>query len=60
MPSKSDDTTNELIINGKRRVGSNLVDLVGDVLRNQKTVSPPMHSDAFLQFVAEAQFRLLK
>ena len=69
-----DDTTNELIINGKRMVGSNLVDLVGDVLRNRKTVSPPMHSDAFLQLLADvnvpeefirnksrlAQFRSLK
>ena len=34
-------------------VGSNLVDLVGDVLRNRKTVYPPMYSDAFLQLLAD-------
>ena len=69
-----DDTTNELTIDGKRMVGSNLVDLVGDVLRNRKTASPPMYSDAFLQLLADvnvpeefirnksrlAQFRSLK
>lgn len=48
-----DDTTNELTIDGKRMVGSNLVDLVGDVLRNRKTASPPMYSDAFLQLLAD-------
>ena len=69
-----DDNTNELTIDGKRMVGSNLVDLVGDILRNRKTVSPPMYSDAFLQLLADvnvpeefirnksrlAQFRSLK
>ena len=32
-------------------VGSNLVDLVGDVLRNRKTLSAPTYSDVFLQLL---------
>ena len=47
------DHTNELTIDGKQLVGSNLIDLVGDVLRNRKTVPPPMHSDTFLQILAD-------
>ena len=48
-----DNNTNELTIDGKRMVGSNLIDLVGDVLRNRKSVSPPMYSNAFLQLLAD-------
>ena len=48
-----DNNTNELTIDGKRMVGSNIIDLVGDVMRNRKTVSPPMYSDAFLQLLAD-------
>ena len=69
-----DSITNELTIDGKKMVGSNLIDLVGDVLRNRKTVSAPMYSDVFLKFLADinlpeelirnksrvAQFRSLK
>ena len=53
---------------------SNLIDLVGDVLRNRKSVSSPMYSDALLQLLVDlnvpedfirnknrlAQFRSLK
>ena len=69
-----DNITNELTIDGKHMAGSNLIDLVGDVLRNRKSVSPPMYSDAFLQLLVDlnvpedfirnknrlAQFRSLK
>ena len=48
-----DNNTNELTIDGKRMVGSNIIDLVGDVMRNRKTVSPLMYSDAFLQLLAD-------
>mgnify|MGYP002808578430 FL=1 len=52
-PERVQWDNNELTIDGKRMVGSNLVDLVGDVLRNRKTVSAPMYSDDFLQLLAD-------
>ena len=52
-PERIQWDNNELTIDGKRMVGSNLVDLVGDVLRNRKTVSAPMYSDDFLQLLAD-------
>ena len=52
-PDRVQWNNNELTIDGKRMVGSNLVDLVGDVLRNRKTVSAPMYSDDFLQLLVD-------
>jgi hypothetical protein len=43
---------NEVSINGKMLAGSNIVDLIGDVLRNRKTVPSPLHSDIFLKLLA--------
>ena len=44
--------SNEVSIQGKMLAGSNIVDLIGDVLRNRKTVPSPLHSDAFLKLLA--------
>ena len=52
-PSRVQWDNNELTIDGKRMEGSNLVDLVGDVLRNRKTISAPLYSDEFLQLLAD-------
>ena len=43
---------NEVSIDGKMLAGSNIVDLIGDVLRNRKTVPSPLHSDTFLKLLA--------
>lgn len=73
-PERVQWDNNELTIDGKKMVGSNLIDLVGDVLRNRKTVSAPIYSDVFLKLLADinipeelirnksrvAQFRSLK
>ena len=42
----------EVIIDGKTLPGSNIVDLIGDVLRNRKTVPSPLHADTFLKLLA--------
>ena len=52
-PNRVQWTNNELTVDGKRLVGSNLVDLVGDVLRNRKTASSPPYVDNFLQLLAD-------
>ena len=44
--------SNEVSINGKILAGSNIVDLIGDVLRTRKTVPSPLHSDTFLKLLA--------
>ena len=48
---KWDPITNEVTLHGKVLRGSNILDLVGDVLRSRKS-TPPMHSDIFLKTLA--------
>ena len=43
---------NEVTINGEHLPGSNIVDLIGDVLRSRKTTLPPPHSSTFLEMLA--------
>ena len=45
--------TNEVTIDGRKLPGSNIIDLIGDVLRNRKSSNPPEHSDAFLRALAK-------
>lgn len=53
FPNRVNWSNNELTVDGKRLVGSNLVDLVGDVLRNRKTASSQPYMDTFLQLLAD-------
>ena len=45
--------TNEVTVHGKVMKGSNILDLVGDVLRTRKSAVTPMHSNAFLKILAD-------
>jgi len=47
-----DNDTNEVSIHGKKLIGSNIVDLVGDVLRRRK-VQPPEYLNEFLHMLAK-------
>ena len=46
------DKNNEVTINGEHLPVSNIVDLIGDVLRSRKTTLPPPHSSTFLEMLA--------
>ena len=46
------DTNKEVTIEGQKLKGSNIIDLIGDVLRNRKTL-PPVHSSTFLKMMAD-------
>ena len=46
------DTNKEVTIQGQKLKGSNIIDLIGDVLRNRKTL-PPIHSSTFLKTMAD-------
>jgi hypothetical protein len=47
-----DSDTNEVSIDGKKLMGSNIVDLVGDVIRKRKT-PPPQYFNQFLHALAK-------
>jgi hypothetical protein len=42
----------EVAINGKPLRGSNIIDLIGHVMRSRKTTKDPVHGDAFLKKLA--------
>ena len=46
------DSSNEVSIDGKKLIGSNIVDLVGDVIRKRKT-PPPEYSNHFLHALSK-------
>ena len=48
-----DPATHEVSIRGKRMRGSNLVDLLGHVLRSRKSVRAPVHANTFLKLLAD-------
>jgi hypothetical protein len=48
-----DPATHELSIRGKRMRGSNIVDLIGHVLRSRKSARAPVHGNAFLKVLAD-------
>ena len=49
------EKTNEIVVNGERLSGSNLLDLVGDVVRPRKKTQyySPLHSNKFLKLLTE-------
>jgi hypothetical protein len=49
-------TTREVSIKGKRLRGSNIIDLLGHVLRSRKSTHTPTHGNAFLKVLADLNF----
>lgn len=48
-----DPATREVSIRGRRMRGSNIVDLLGHVLRSRKSARAPVHGNAFLKVLAD-------
>ena len=48
-----DQQTNEITIDGEKLVHSNLIDLISDVVRPRKTVTPPLHGNRFLKLISD-------
>lgn len=48
-----DPDTQEISISGEKLPGSNIQDLIGDLLRTRKTVQPPEHAENFLKTLAK-------
>jgi hypothetical protein len=46
----------EVSVQGTQLRGSNIVDLIGHVLRSRKTTQVPVHGDAFLKVLADLNF----
>ena len=48
-----DENTKEIILNGEKMKNSNLVDLIGDLIRNRKTDNIPEHTNDLLKVMAK-------
>ena len=47
-----DQNTNEVTLDGKKLIHSNLIDLLADITRPRKKAIRPMHAETFLRFIS--------